>query len=238
LFITNESYYLNGLQYAGALGGKIISNSDPNSPPSDSLSEAVFVHQRPCYDGGPEFGFYRNIQTPSDFPNTIYFYYSDITNCTGHAFGYQNNYPNGTVVNPPQSSCYDPSTATFISNILPSQGGGKGVQIAAPTGQNSIGHYDWLYQAYVTGPSQFTVVVSDPYNSIQQSSVIVTVDPFFESYTSQMWNNGQGSQFWGYVTVAMNKKLDRDQNSNNRGDLTLNPFDFPAVGLTSLAVRQ
>lgn len=230
LYVTNSSVYAKGLRFTGAFGGKILSNTDPDqSNPKNAVTEALFTHTQFCYDGGPEFGFYRRLITPSTFSEerNIYFYYSDVTNCGGFAWGYLNS-PSGSPVW--QTRCKVPLTGSFVAQTETPT-----VAIPIPAGLNSEGQWDYTYSAYLIDDSTFRLEVRDPYNGTLMSDPIDhRVQDFFGQWTREMWNGG----FPAFVTLVMQKSLDRDIDYNNRGDITGNTFDYPGVGARSLSVLE
>jgi len=83
-----------GLEFRGAFDGSGSVSS------GGYMVETVFLSDRPCTDGGLEYGFFRRVwnSTPSD---TIAFYYSDFTNCDGGICRATNsNTPTTNVENP------------------------------------------------------------------------------------------------------------------------------------------
>lgn len=84
---------LKGLEFLGSfLGSGSVSGSGAY------VVESVFYSDRPCTDGGFEYGFFRRVLPGND---AIAFYYSDYTNCDGGICRSSNTAnPNSNIVNP------------------------------------------------------------------------------------------------------------------------------------------
>lgn len=227
-YIASPNVGVRGVQFVGAFGGKIIGNTDPSTPnPRSAVTEALFFHQRRCFDGGSEFGFYRRLSLPSSTSEqyTMWFYYSDTTNCTGLAWGHAGSMGGPLVM---QSSCRDIQNFQFVSQKT------EHVAVPIPYGLNSNGQWDYLYRAYLTGPTTFRIELRDPYNNTIIWSTNHQVSPFFQQFSQSMWVSPKT----GHLTLVMQKSLDRDIYYNNRGDIQPSTFDYPATAARSISIVQ
>lgn len=237
-FSTSNKSYMRGVEYDGALGGTLTGNTGVRS----AFVLSVFVNERSCFDGGPEFGFYRILKTPGgaidETPNVVYFYYSTVTNCTGAP---DPSTPLSSSVfystanqQISQTNCQNRETGQFASaNISgqfePGLSTTDGTKIVWPVGTayqaNSCGpitRYDWKYRAIATADDEFTITVLDPCSQAVMKTQRVRVQPWFRPYTKKMIDGG----IWAYTTVVAQKALFYNEASTpnlnpgpNEGDL-------------------
>ena len=241
-YVSNYKSWINGVEYDGSLGGSIVHNSDPDADNSSINSayvgtgvvQSVFAHSRRCYDGGPEFGFYRYLsRPPRDFAspnnnitdadqiaNRVYFYYSALTNCIGatpHTVG-------GSTET--QTNCKNPETGQFTSDLVntrtpPTNGilihWPKTTQYQANSCSGTT-RYDWKYRAEAVDASSFKITVVDPCSGAAQS--IETDDPGtsgvdeskYKLVTVKEWFRPYTAQMyygglWAYTTAVTQKSM-------------------------------
>ncbi len=141
----------------------------------NTIAEAVFFHNEPCYRAASEFGFFRYVRgLPGD--ETIYFYYEINANCT------------------PSGKCRVHGTDQILSD--------QQVAIALPgtPASNSAGGGDWLYMAsLVSEGAQWRIQIVDPYTLADAvSPLTLDVQAFFDATAAEYY--GQGAS--GYITAT------------------------------------
>lgn len=223
IYVTAAFYSaIQGLQFDGDFHGGITDNTNP----ANALTQTVFVHQSYCYDGGPEFGFYRRLSVPGSQSemSTMYFYYATHANCSGFASAPLNSI-DGQVSY--QTSCLLRGTTQQYDSQQTGQ-----VAIPIPSEPNSQGRFDYRYLVYSISVDTLRVEVRDPFNH----SVLWTTDhqvaPFFLADAGHIFNGA----FWGFVTFGIQKALARDINYLPLGDMTPDPTNYPFSGARSIAL--
>lgn len=240
IYITGQQPNVRGIAFQGAFGGKVVSSTDTTW---NNVVQAVYFHQRYCYDGGPEFGFYRLLQNPydTDEETHVYFYYSTNTNCNGAG-----SLPLYDESNNLTSSSYYTSNCNQANPA-----GGASSPVVQNTQSQKI--FLWLnsqstlvynYSAYLASPSctdgsgthmgqYFYVTIQDPGNGTYAFQQCVgPVDPSFAADANNMINGAEP----GYVDLAMQKSVATDMFSNPLGDIQSTIWDWAAVGINSLSV--
>ena len=169
-----------GTNYDISATGQIGSISDPST---QNYQQAWFWSSDRCYLAGPEFGFYKLFQA-TGANNTVYFYYATNGNC---------------FVVGGLSSC---RSKTDGSNVLPNGGTGNNAPsfaITIPSGTNSLGGTDWVYQAYASSSSAFIVRVRDPGTMADVvTPLTITVQSWFVPTMQSLFTTGLP----GYVTIT------------------------------------
>ncbi len=167
-----------GLEFRGAFDG-----SGSVSGSGAYMVETVYLSDRPCTDGGFEYGFFRRVQNSSP-ADTIAFYYSDFTNCDG-GICRQTNSNMGTVESPN-------FVEHDITNLPATNSGGQDDQ--------------WIFHAYPVltgGVYDMRFEVLDPITlGYAQCSVDGgTTGNCFKEYTPSAWSESFGnfSGMNGYV---------------------------------------
>ncbi len=72
-------FFIKGLTFKGAFRGGYT-----GSPNGTAAVQAVFFTDKFCTDGGRELGFFRRLDLGTLPAGSLYFYYSDFTNCEGN----------------------------------------------------------------------------------------------------------------------------------------------------------
>lgn len=192
-----------GLAIDASFEGTIATNS---SPSTQNFIQATFFHDNPCFELGPEFGFYKLFINPGDATsnNTIYFYYAINGNC----------YIAGDL-----GSCRsraDGSTYPVRSTSVP---------ITLPVGTNSQGGTNWLYSAYLSSATNFHITIRDPYTL---ANAVTPVDSPVESYyleiASQQYNYG----LRGWISTTQ-------QRTSTDGGITEDPMNPLKIITRSIA---
>jgi len=186
---TSSSYGgWKGIFTRASFRGAISSNPDTNKY---SLTQAVFFHEDACYETGLEFGFYRQLINAGNTTqqNTVYFYYGVDVNCTGLA-------PNNASPPVQQGGCIQKNaTPSSSTTILPKI---DGVAIPIPNNSgteatNSMGGYDWFWEAWLSDCSTWSIQVLDPYDySVAPGTSVIThtVDTTVLSNASSIYQSG------------------------------------------------
>jgi hypothetical protein len=243
---------VRGLRFTGSFGGRILRNTDPSpiGQKHSNLVQAIFVHQRFCYDGGPEMGFVRVMINPSNQweEGRLYFYLSENTNCFSD--------PNAT-----QTSCFDRATKTWklgstigVPGAFPVPDPGNPnywwlplpcysptavANVAspryapgAPLCENAAGTRDWTFSARLNEHRGFVLEIFDPAAGVLVYRKSVEAGPAWQTLTRAM----SKGEFWGYLTLTIQKSLGRDRRNHGRGDITPDPADSPAIAVTKIEV--
>ncbi len=167
-----------GMDYDISATGQIGSISDPST---QNYQQAWFWGTDRCYLSGPEFGFFKLFQA-TGANNVVNFYYSLNGNCFGVST---------------LSSCRIGATSIF-----PNGGSGNNaptVAISIPSGTNSLGGTDWVYQAYASSAYSFLVRVRDPGTMADVvSPITVNVQSWFQPTMASLYTTG----IPGFVTIT------------------------------------
>jgi hypothetical protein len=140
-----------------------------------TLVESIFFHNERCYRASTEFGFSHYLKgLPGE--DKIYFYYEINANCQ------------------PKGKCRVHGTQDALTDTR------VNVPIAIPSGPNSRGGSDWLYEAYlIDGGAKWHIRVVDPYKHETKGAPIeVNVQDFFRGVAIDY--AAQGAE--GYVTAT------------------------------------
>jgi len=201
---SNWSGLSTNLSMTGSLGAN-------SSPSTQTFIQSMFFSTDNCYEFGPEVGFYRLLQNPGNATeqNTVVFYYGLNVNC----------YNVGAL-----GSCRDKvSGSSLVFNVVSTP--------ITVTGVNSHGGANFNFSAYLSTPTNFRVMITDPFTGANiVSPVNVSVNPsgFFGPTANQMFSGG----LTGYMTVT------QQRNSIIGGitDSMTNPLKMSVFGLASLSL--
>jgi len=141
----------------------------------NSLAQAVFFHDEPCYRASTEFGFFRYVKgLPAD--DTVYFYYEINANCT------------------PSGKCRTHGTSQVLNDQQ------EAVPLPPQPGFNSRGGADWLYVAYlINGGAQWRIEVLDPYTFADIFPPLTPAVKDFFARTASDYDWGGAN---GYITAT------------------------------------
>ncbi|MFN7992619.1 MAG: hypothetical protein U0Q18_03415 [Bryobacteraceae bacterium] len=221
---------VRGIRFLGAFSGSISSTSDTRW---NFVDEAVYYHKNRCYDGGPEFGFYRILIHPWDIDEmtNVYFYYSANTNC-----GDQQKYllePDGIFANVSGCNTLDGQPINQYvgpAPVTPSAPYGNSLKI--PLWVNSRGTLLYNYSAYLADAGNFFITITDPYTGECAYCSNVPVQPWFAGHAQDMLNGNQS----GYLDIAIQNGTAHDWQHHYFGTMTSSWYDWASVGVQTLAV--
>jgi hypothetical protein len=195
-----------GLEANVAFEGALGSNS---SPSTQNFVQSVYWSQDPCFEWGPEFGFYRLLTVPGNQTEmrSVIFYYALNPNC----------FNVGTL-----GSCRDKQTgqslvATTVTRAL-----------TVPAANSKQGT-NFVYRAVVSA-GLWQLTVSDPYTHAAVASGSMSIDPagFFGPSLAALQSTG----LTGYITYTQ-------QRASTAGGITdsmPSPLRLTVYSLAQLAV--
>lgn len=187
---------IQGLQTQAIISGVIATNTDPST---QAFVQSTFYHQDACFLAGIEMGFEKILINPGNTTEqgTVYFYYGLNPNCFTVS---------GT------SSCRDRVSG---ANVF---GNSDKVGLIEPTGTNSVGRTDWLYQMYAVSATQFQIRIRDPVTFTDAvTPVTFTVDSFFLPSMTTIYN----STISGYITSTEQRVSPVGNITDSSGNPTL-----------------
>ncbi len=152
-----------------------------------TLVESVFFHNERCYRASTEFGFSHYVKgLPAD--DKIYFYYEVNANCQ------------------PKGKCRIHGTEDALEDQR------VNVPISIPSGPNSRGGSEWLYEAYlINGGAEWHIRVVDPYKHENKAEPMNRdVHDFFRDIAMDYAEHGAS----GYVTATATRDGPLVESSN------------------------
>lgn len=161
--------FQKGMEFNISMTGKLATNAAPSQ---NNFQQAWFWGSSQCFEDGPEIGFTRVLFNPGNASeeSRIQFYYGTNVNCY-------------TVAS--LSSCRSRSTGASIAPQVSTQ------FITLPTGLNSKGGTNWIYNVTIVAGTQFVVRIQDPYTLLDAVPVTpITIDPYFLSYAADLFDSG------------------------------------------------
>jgi hypothetical protein len=163
-----------GMGYKG-IAAQLLFTGRGASYNGNTLVQAVFFHDEPCYRAATEFGFFRYVKgMPED--ETVYFYYEANANCA------------------PEGKCRIHGADQPLSDQQ------EAVPLPAEASNNSGGGSDWLYRAYlINDGAQWVIEVVDPYTFADTfPPLTVEVKGFFRGASTDYYREGAS----GYITAT------------------------------------